>query len=116
MAFAFHPLTNHGVIKFQPHILLTTKRVTFPRPEVLVALGNPDWLFIEVDETSKAIRLTLATQPGRPNRKVMREQGNSPYVNVPIMGDRLPAGFYKPLGGGVFIFESPKEHNKKGSK
>lgn len=101
--------------KKPPHILVSKKSLTFRDPRILDSLGNPEWVKLEIDVENSALRLTKVPAGTREARHVMERtddsRGLSPFIRNDVFGVLKP-GIYKPLGGGVFIFDKPKGSSK----
>jgi hypothetical protein len=113
VAFKFTPVINNADLTPEPRILVSTQGITLVHPSVLKSLGNPEYVLLEIDVDSNALRLTktdgatLGAKRVRPPLK----NGRSPFITSLALSN-LRSGVYKPLGGGVFIFDKPKGSTK----
>lgn len=109
-----------------PYITVTIGRINFPDPRVIESLGNPEYLAVEVDASSKALKLTKveASNPeGRPYKPARlprpgeKTGTKAAHINSSRIDEILPTGSYTPLGGGVFTLSrhkiTKKERNKQ---
>lgn len=113
MAFKFTHIDTTAPLR-SPHVLVGKTTITLPSLQIIESLGNPKFVSVEVDETNKALRILKVSSENLQSKpiKYRKDMSGSPWISVYGIDKLLPKGFYKPVGGGMFIFERAKAPHK----